>query len=101
MGCLLARLVHSVEVLLQRGEAATPQVAIGLEPGVDLGKGLRAQPVPTPLRILPYVDQPGVAEHLQVFGDGRLGQREFLDQFAHRPFAATEQIEDLAPAGFG
>src|SRR5690242_11283082 len=62
---LLEELVHLVET---RG----PELAVALEPVVDLPERLGAELVEPLLRARLHVHQPGLLEHAQVLGDLRL-----------------------------
>jgi len=89
---------HHVEMPFQRIEVAVPEPAVRGQPGVDLRQRLRAQPVPPALGVLADLDQPRLAEHLEMLRHRRLGQGEPLDQVADGALAVSEQVEDLAPA---
>src|SRR5688572_24805324 len=82
-------------------EAVRPERAVGLKPRVDLGQRLRAQRVQALLALAADVDEPGLAQHLQVLGDAGLAERQALDDVADGALADAQQVEDLATVGFG
>ena len=86
---------------LQSVEPAAPEVAVGAEPGVELGERLGAQAVPAPLSVGPHLDEPGLTQHPQVLRHAGLAEPEVLDQLADGPLALPEQVEDLPARGLG
>jgi hypothetical protein len=93
--------LHPLKVALQSVEAFVPQSPVRLDPGVDLAKSLRPQPVDASLGIDPDIDEAGVAEHAEVLRDGRLAHRKPIHELAHWPFAVAQQVEDAAAIRFG
>ena len=84
---------------MQCVESVPPQRAVVLEPFVHFHEGFRPQAVDAPLRVLSYVDQPGLAQHPQVAGDPRTGDRQRLGQLACRRRMVAKYLEHRAPAG--
>ena len=49
----------------------------------------------------PDLDEPGLAQHLEVLGDAGLAEVETLHEVVHRPLAVAQEIEDLAAGRLG
>src|SRR5579864_359082 len=77
-------------------EAVVPKA---VDEVADLGERLGAGAVETAHTVAPLGDQPGLAEHAQVLGDGRAGDVELLGDGARGHLAVADQAEDLAAAG--
>ena len=90
-----------LQVLFEGVEALRPVAAVGLEPAGDLGQRLGAQPVPAALAVRADLDEPGLAQHLEVLGDAGLAEVEARDEVAGGPLAVAQQVEDLASGRFG
>src|SRR5204862_3162732 len=90
-----------VEVSLQGIEAGTPQPAIWLDAGVDLGERRRAQLVPAPLRVLADLHEARLPQHAQVLRDPGLAEPERVDQLPHRPGSLPQEVQDAAPGRLG
>src|SRR5487761_2265881 len=73
----------SIEMSLQIVEAGLPGTPERLHPVGRLLERLRHQPARPPLRVAPALDQPGLFQHLEVLGNGGLGERERRHQFGH------------------
>src|SRR5215211_181669 len=83
-----------VEVTFERVEATGPELAIGLEPRVDLSEGLGVEAVHTALRVLADANDARFPERAQMLRDARLADRQALDQLPDGTLAITEQIQD-------
>ena len=59
-----------------------PEAAELCQPGVDLLKGFRLQPVEAALCVDRGFDETGVAEHAQVLGDGGLRHSKLTLDFS-------------------
>jgi hypothetical protein len=90
-----------VEVSFKCVETTTPELAVGLEPSVDLDQRLGIELVPAPLGVASNPNQTGVAEHSQVLGDAGLAEREAVDQLADRTLPLTKQVQDLPTRWLG
>ena len=77
-----------------------PELAVGRQPVVELCERLRPDAIQAALCLHARLDEPGVLEHTEVFGHGRLADSEAMDELADRPFAVAEQVEDRQPARF-
>ena len=75
-------------------EVRCPQLAVGGEPLVELRERLWPDPIQAALCIRPHLDQTGILENAQVLRDGGLAQAKAVDEFAHRPFAIAQVLED-------
>src|SRR5262245_30886093 len=79
-------------------EPALPEHAVLLEPVVHLDQRLRTEAVDPALRVLAYVDQPGLPQHPQVPGHARTGDRECLGQHPRAGRMVAQDLQDRAPA---
>ena len=86
---------------MQGVEPLLPQDAVLLEPGADLGEWLWSKRVDPPLRVLAYVDEPGLAQHAQVSRDTRARNRQQRRQVARGGRALCQGLDDGAPALVG
>lgn len=84
-------------MLFEGVEAVGPLAAIGLEPLVELHERFGPQTIETALGVPAHVDEPGIAQHLEVAGDPRLVHADLVDQLPHRPLPVPEDIEDPPP----
>jgi hypothetical protein len=89
------------QVTLEGIEPPGPLGSIRLQPRVELHQRFRTKPVPTSLRILPELDQPGIAQHLEMTGDTWLMHPDLLDQVAHRTLGLANRVEDPPPRRLG
>src|SRR5690349_18000248 len=93
--------VRPVQMIAQGIEPPGPELAIGREPCVELGKRLGVEAVEPPRSVDADRHQPRLAERLQVLAYIGLGQVECLDQRPSRLFALPKQSEDVATNGIG
>lgn len=82
---------------LERVEPAGPLRPVRLEPRAELPERLGTEPVQPVLRVPADLDQPGVAQHLEVAGHAGLVHADPLDQLAHRPLPDPDSVEDATP----
>jgi len=82
-------------------EVRCPQLAVGGEPPVELRERLWPDPIQAALRIRPHLDQAGVLENTQMLRDAGLAQAKAVDEFADRPFAVAQLLEDRKPPRLG
>src|SRR5262244_957209 len=78
--------------------------AVGPELGEEVpqrGEPLRAHHVEAPLAVRADRHQAGVPEHLQVLGDGLLGDVELLGDLVDRARPVAYQPQDVTPARLG
>jgi hypothetical protein len=78
-----------------------PELAVGGEPLVELGKRLRSDAVQALLRLRAGLDEPGVPEDAKVLRHRWLAEMELLDELPDGPFAVAEQAEDRQAARLG
>jgi hypothetical protein len=93
--------VGRLEVPLEGIEAARPQLAVRVEPGVDLPQRLGAQLVEAALGVLADADETGLAQDAEVLGGAGLAQPEVLDELADRPWPVAEEVQDVPPSRLG
>jgi len=88
-------------VTLERIESASPLRSIWLQPRVEFHQRFRPQPIDPPLCITTHLDQPGIAQHLEMARHPRLMHADLADQIAHRALVFSHGIEDPPPCRFG
>ncbi|HSS06476.1 MAG TPA: hypothetical protein VLK83_04980 [Rhodanobacteraceae bacterium] len=86
---------------LEGVDVGGPEAAERSEPRVELHQRLRPNPVKTPLRINPRLDETRLAQHPQVLGNRRLRQSQALFDVAHGSLGGREQAQDGAAVRFG
>ena len=69
-----------VQMATERVEPARPELAIGLEPGLELEQRRRVQPIDTALGADAGSDQARITQHLEMLRHARLAELETLDQ---------------------
>lgn len=72
-----------------------------LQPLVDWDQAIELKPRRTALAVAGPADEAGALEHLEVLGDGRLGQRGGFRELHDAGFAGREALEDCPPRGVG
>jgi len=80
----LCRRFHAVEVAFEGIYVSGPEPAELSQPGIDLLKWSRFQPVEAALCVHRGFHETGVAQDAQVLGDGRLGHAKVAFDFANR-----------------
>jgi len=73
-----------------------PEPAEGSQPGVDLLKRFRFQPIDTALRVHRGLDETGVAQDAQVLRHGRLRHTKPTLDLANRLFRRDQEAQDRA-----
>ena len=91
----------ALEVALQRVEAAGHLGAVGLEPLVELSKGLGPQAVEPALGVAADLNEAGVAQHLEVPGHAGLVHSDGVDEFGHGTLPLAQGVENPAASRFG
>ena len=86
---------------LERIEPTSPLRSVRLEPCVELHQRFRPQSVQPALGIPSDLDQPGVAQHLEMTGHTRLVHPDLRNQVIDRPLTLANRIEDPPPGRFG
>ena len=64
--------IHPVKVAFESIHVSGPEPAELSQPGIQLLKWFRVQPVETALRVYRGFNETGLAQHAQVLGHGRL-----------------------------
>src|SRR6185503_17082102 len=83
LGC---RLIHAVEVAFESVDVSGPETAELSQPGIDLLKRFRSQPVEAALRVHRGFDETCLAQHSQVLGHGWLRHMKLTLDLSHRLF---------------
>jgi hypothetical protein len=65
-------LIHAVEVAFESVDVSGPELTERSQPGIELLKGFRFQPVETALCFHRGLYETGLSQHSQVLGHGRL-----------------------------
>jgi hypothetical protein len=81
---ILAILIHPVKVAFESIHVCRPEAAELSQPGIHLSKWFWLQPVETALSVDRRFDEPGVAQHSQVLGHGRLRHTKLALDLSHR-----------------
>lgn len=82
-------------------ETLSPQPPVRLEPCVDFDQRLRAQLVPPALGVGSDPHQPGLTQHLEVFGGTGLAQAEPIGELTDQTRTLQQQIQDPPPGRLG
>jgi hypothetical protein len=75
---------HAVEVTFQSIDVRRPEPAELSQPGIDLAKWFRLQPVETALCVHRGLHETGIAQHPQMLGHGRLRHTKLTLDLSHR-----------------
>lgn len=86
---------------LEGVEAAGQLCPVGLEPLVELPKGLDPQTVEPALGVATNLDEAGVAQHLEMARHAGLVHADGVDELGHRTFATPHGVEYAAAGRFG
>ena len=87
---------HTVEVAFESIDVSGPEAAELIEPGIELPKWFRFQPVETALCVHRALDETGLAQHSQVLGHARLRHKKLTLDFSHRLLGGDQQSQDGA-----
>src|SRR6266568_7905336 len=79
-------------------QAGRPQVG---EEVAQRRHAVRVDQVQPTLAVASYPDESGLAQHLEVQGDGLLGDVEVFGDLGHRPRFVADQAQDRTPVRFG
>jgi hypothetical protein len=82
-------------------QAAHPEAAVLLDPGVDGAKRFGIQVVDAVAPFAMFSNQMGAPQEAQMLGDGRARDREGFCYLAGGLTATTQKIEDGAARGIG
>ena len=77
-------MMHAVEVALESIDVGGPEAAKLSQPVIDLLKWFGFQPVETALRSHRGFHEPGVTQHAQVLGHGRLRHAKLTLDLSNR-----------------
>src|SRR5207247_6070022 len=90
------RLVHAVEVALERIDTLGPEPAELIQPVINLLEWLWLQAIETALCVHRGFDETGVAQHAQVLGHGRLRHPQPALDLSHRLLGQDQETQDRA-----
>jgi len=83
-GLIDSGLIHAVKVAFESIYVSGPEPTERSQPGIDLLKWFRFQPVETALCVHRGFHETGVAQHSQVLRHGRLRHTKLTLDFSHR-----------------
>ena len=86
-------MIHSIEVAFESIQVSGPEAAELGEPGIDLLKWFRFQPVETALCVHCGLHETGVAQDSQVLGNGRLRHTKPALDLSHRLLGRGQQAQ--------
>src|SRR5438034_8484370 len=92
------RLVHAVEVALERIDTLGPEPAELIQPVINLLEWLWLQAIETALCIHRGFNETGVAQHAQVLGHGRLRHTKLALDLSHRLLGRDQEAQYRAAA---
>jgi len=79
-----AVMTHAIKMAFESIQVSGPEAPKLSQPGVNLLKWFRVQPVKTALRIDGGFDKAGIAQHAQVLGHGGLRHAKLAFDLSHR-----------------
>jgi hypothetical protein len=82
-------------------EVALPNPPVALQPNFKFPEGRGAQGIDAALSVNANVDESGVTEDAQVFGNLRLAKAQAADQVADGARTATQKFDDVKAVGLG
>src|SRR5579863_2482281 len=94
-------LIHAIKVAFESIQVSGPEAAELSQPGIDLLKGPRFQPVETALCVHGGLHETGVAQHAQVLGDGRLRHTKLTLDLSHRLLGRDQEAQYRAAVRLG
>ena len=89
------------ELRFERVEVLRPEMAIAGQPQVEVLQRGGIEAVKPPLGVLANVHQPGLAQDREMLRDGRLADRQGVDEVAGGAFAVGQHGQDRHAVGFG
>src|SRR5262245_10080403 len=97
--CPASRFLASqfIEDMIETRKRDFPELTVLVEPRARLGQALRFEPAGSALRVAVPRNQPGLLQHLQVFGDRRLSHVERLGELVDSGLAERQPGEDGPP----
>ena len=84
---------------LETVEAGEPHLSVGLEPRVQLGKGLQPESVEPALTVDADVDEASLAQDPQVLGHQRLADPEPLHECPYWQLPSAQGVEETPTLG--
>src|SRR6267378_3322420 len=93
-------LIHAVEVAFESIHVSGPKPTELSQPGIQLLKWFRSQPVETALCVHRGFHETGIAQHSQVLGHSRLRHTKLTLDLSHRLFGRDEKAQYRAAVRF-
>ena len=93
--------IHAVEVAFQSIHVSRPEPAELGQPGIHFLERFRSKAVETALCVHRGFHEPGVAQHSQVLGHGRLRHMQLSLDLSHRLLGHNQQAQDRAAVRLG
>src|SRR5271167_2621795 len=91
--------MHTVKVAFESIYVSGPEPAEPRQPGIQLLKWFRLQPVKTALCVHRGLHETGVAQHSQVLGHGRLRHTKLTLDLSHRLLGRDQEAQDCPAIG--
>ena len=88
--------MQAVEVAFESIQVSGPEPAEPSQPGIQLLKWFRFEPVETALCVHRRFHETGVAQHAQVLGHGGLRHTKLALDLSHRLLGRNQQAQDRA-----
>ena len=101
LGSFFTSLLKITQIVVDAIEAFFPNLAVTIEPIVDLLEPISFEPAWTPLRLAAAGDQTGALQHFEMPGDGRTTYIERLGQFVNGCLTRGQARQDGAPRRIG
>jgi hypothetical protein len=89
----MLRWIHAVEVAFESIHVRGPEPTERRQPGIQLLKWFRFEPVETALRVHRRFDETGVAQYSQVLGHGRLRHTKLTLNLSHRLLCRHQEAQ--------
>ena len=82
-------------------ETVFPKTPVSLDPDLELLKRRGTQRIDPALSVYANVNQPGITEHSQMFGNLRLAEMQPMDHVPDGAWAVPQEFDDLEAVGLG
>jgi|SRR5580658_2290752 hypothetical protein len=93
-------MIHTIEVAFESIQVSGPEPAEPSQPGIQLLKWFRFQPIETALRVHRGFHETGIAEHAQVLGHGGLRHTKLALDLSDRLLGRDQEAQYRAAVRF-
>jgi len=94
-------LIHAVEMAFESINVSGPEPTERSQPGIDLLKWFRPQPIETALRVHCGLHETGLSQHSQVLGNRGLRKVQLVFDITYGSLGRRKQTQDGAAARLG